>query len=104
MSTDFVYLASASPRRRELLQQIGVSFRVLGAAVVPDNRLRVFALVSVVAPLASFMLISNSAINQDSGQILNYWGTGVTPLLYACIPFAFVLLPSAAVPKAGGRR
>jgi septum formation protein len=30
---DFVYLASASPRRRELLQQIGVSFRVLGAAV-----------------------------------------------------------------------
>lgn len=33
MSTDFVYLASGSPRRRELLQQIGVSFRVLGAAV-----------------------------------------------------------------------
>ncbi len=33
MSLDFVYLASASPRRRELLQQIGVSFRVLGAAV-----------------------------------------------------------------------
>ncbi len=33
MSTDFIYLASASPRRRELLQQIGVSFRVLGAAI-----------------------------------------------------------------------
>jgi septum formation protein len=33
MSMDFVYLASASPRRRELLQQIGVAFRVLGAAV-----------------------------------------------------------------------
>ena len=33
MSPDFVYLASGSPRRRELLQQIGVSFRVLGAAV-----------------------------------------------------------------------
>lgn len=33
MSVDFVYLASASPRRRELLQQIGVSFRVVGAAV-----------------------------------------------------------------------
>ncbi len=33
MSTDFVYLASGSPRRRELLQQIGVSFRVVGAAV-----------------------------------------------------------------------
>jgi septum formation protein len=31
MSADFVYLASASPRRRELLQQIGVPFRLIGA-------------------------------------------------------------------------
>ncbi len=29
-SRDFIYLASGSPRRRELLQQIGVSFRVIG--------------------------------------------------------------------------
>ncbi len=33
MPADFVYLASGSPRRRELLQQIGVRFRVLDAAV-----------------------------------------------------------------------
>jgi septum formation protein len=33
MSLDFVYLASGSPRRRELLQQIGVPFRVVGMAV-----------------------------------------------------------------------
>jgi septum formation protein len=33
MSSDFVYLASGSPRRRELLQQIGVSFRVVGTVV-----------------------------------------------------------------------
>jgi septum formation protein len=33
MSLDFVYLASGSPRRRELLQQIGVPFRVVGTAV-----------------------------------------------------------------------
>ncbi len=33
MFPEFVYLASGSPRRRELLQQIGVSFRVIGAAV-----------------------------------------------------------------------
>jgi septum formation protein len=31
MSADFVYLASGSPRRRELLRQIGVPFRVVGA-------------------------------------------------------------------------
>ncbi|HEY6621281.1 MAG TPA: nucleoside triphosphate pyrophosphatase [Steroidobacteraceae bacterium] len=30
-SVSFIYLASGSPRRRELLQQIGVPFRVIGA-------------------------------------------------------------------------
>ena len=30
MSPNFVYLASGSPRRRELLQQIGVQFRLIG--------------------------------------------------------------------------
>jgi septum formation protein len=30
MSPNFVYLASNSPRRRELLQQIGVQFRLIG--------------------------------------------------------------------------
>jgi len=33
MSSTFVYLASASPRRRELLQQIGVSFEVVRTTV-----------------------------------------------------------------------
>jgi septum formation protein len=33
MSLEFVYLASGSPRRRELLQQIGVSFRVVGTGI-----------------------------------------------------------------------
>jgi septum formation protein len=33
MSLDFIYLASGSPRRRELLQQIGVPFRVVRTSV-----------------------------------------------------------------------
>lgn len=33
MSPEFVYLASGSPRRRELLQQIGVSFRLLSTGL-----------------------------------------------------------------------
>jgi septum formation protein len=33
MPSHFVYLASGSPRRRELLQQIGVPFRVVGTSV-----------------------------------------------------------------------
>jgi septum formation protein len=36
MPTDFVYLASGSPRRRELLQQIGVPFRVVVGAAVDE--------------------------------------------------------------------
>jgi nucleoside triphosphate pyrophosphatase len=35
MATDFIYLASASPRRRELLRQIGVEF-VVRPAEVPE--------------------------------------------------------------------
>jgi len=38
METGFVYLASQSPRRRELLQQIGVPFRSVG--VVVDEAIR----------------------------------------------------------------
>jgi septum formation protein len=33
MRLDFVYLASASPRRRQLLEQIGVSFQVLDVEI-----------------------------------------------------------------------
>lgn len=33
MSVDFVYLASGSPRRRQLLEQIGVPFQVLSVTV-----------------------------------------------------------------------
>jgi septum formation protein len=36
MSLDFVYLASGSPRRRELLQQIGVPFRVVVGTEVDE--------------------------------------------------------------------
>ncbi len=37
MKTDFVYLASASPRRSELLRQIGVPFRVRPAAIPEEQ-------------------------------------------------------------------
>lgn len=36
MAKSFIYLASASPRRRDLLGQIGVSCRVLASAVVEE--------------------------------------------------------------------
>jgi septum formation protein len=39
MPADFVFLASSSPRRRELLRQIGVAFRLLEVAVDEGVRL-----------------------------------------------------------------
>lgn len=38
MTKSFIYLASASPRRRELLDQIGVPFRVLVSSVAEERR------------------------------------------------------------------
>ena len=49
---DFVYLASASPRRGELLRQLGVHFRVL-AADIDENRLSAEAAEGYVARLAA---------------------------------------------------
>jgi len=37
MKKDFVYLASASPRRSELLRQIGVPFTVRAAAIAEEQ-------------------------------------------------------------------
>ena len=51
MSVDFVYLASGSPRRRQLLQQIGVPFQVLSVIVdeSPESGEEPLAYVSRVA-------------------------------------------------------
>ena len=52
MPPDFVYLASASPRRRELLRQIGVPFRLI-AGDVDEGRLQDEAPVTYVLRLAA---------------------------------------------------
>jgi septum formation protein len=52
MSRDFLYLASASPRRRELLRQIGVRFKVI-AADVDEGLLQDEAPVTYVSRLAT---------------------------------------------------
>jgi septum formation protein len=51
MSRDFVYLASASPRRRDLLRQIGVPFRLI-AGSVDEGLLRDEAPATYVSRLA----------------------------------------------------
>ncbi len=58
MPIDFVYLASGSPRRRELLQQIGVPFRVVGAPV--DEAIR-------PAEMAPAYVLRLAAAKADAG-------------------------------------
>jgi septum formation protein len=68
MSQDFVYLASASPRRRELLQQIGVSFRVVGMAVdeavLPDETPSAY-----VTRLAAAKAVAGWERSRDAHQV-----------------------------------
>ncbi len=68
MSQDFVYLASGSPRRRELLQQIGVPFRVIGTAidesVLPDETPSEY-----VARLAAAKAEAGWERNRDDRQV-----------------------------------
>ena len=68
MSQDFVYLASGSPRRRELLQQIGVSFRVVGLAVdeavLPDE-----APLAYVTRLAAAKAVAGWERSRDAHQV-----------------------------------
>ena len=52
MKKDFVYLASASPRRSELLRQIGVRFEVRPAAI-PEDQVRGEAPDAYVSRLAA---------------------------------------------------
>ena len=86
MRPDFVYLASASPRRRQLLKQIGVPFQVLnveidesaGAREVPLAYVTRLAAAKAVAglrqseaqgPLARPVLAADTAVVID-GEIL----------------------------------
>lgn len=68
---------------------------VLGAAVLPDRRARVFATVTVVLFLAAFFLVSHGG-RTTGGQTWNYWGALLNPLLYAMSPAAVLLLADSS--------
>lgn len=75
-----------------------------GVVVVPGRRMRIFAVIATLAPLASFLVVGNNAWTQAANggpQFLNYWGTCTVPLLYALAPISFILLPFASVQSLG---
>jgi len=76
---------------------------ILGVALLPDARIRLFATIAAVAPLASFLVLGNRAWYQTTGVSINYWGATVAPLLYAFVPAVFVIAPGAASHGSRGR-
>jgi septum formation protein len=68
MASDFVYLASGSPRRRELLQQIGVSFRVVGTAV-DETALKGEGAVEYVLRLAAAKADAGWERSRDAAEV-----------------------------------
>ena len=68
MSLDFVYLASGSPRRRELLQQIGISFQVV-AAEVDESALPGEVPAAYVTRLAAAKADAGWKGNPEAGRI-----------------------------------
>jgi septum formation protein len=70
MSADFVYLASGSPRRRELLQQIGVSFRLIGTEL-DETPLPGEAPVGYVSRLAAAKADAGWQLSRDLGLAPN---------------------------------
>jgi septum formation protein len=69
MKKDFVYLASASPRRSELLRQIGVRF-IVRAAAIAEEQLRGETPESYVARLAAAKAEAVWAAVADSCPVL----------------------------------
>jgi septum formation protein len=63
----FIYLASGSPRRRELLQQVGVSFQVIGADL-DETALRGEAPLAYVSRLAEAKATVGWERSRDSGS------------------------------------
>lgn len=71
---------------------------IAGASLVRDARLKSFALIATLAPLASFLVLGNNAYSIAAGGAVvytNYWGPAAVPLLYALLPAAFRVVPAA---------
>jgi septum formation protein len=66
-SAGFIYLASGSPRRRELLRQIGVSFRIIGADL-DETALQGESALAYVSRLARAKATAGWERGRDSGD------------------------------------
>jgi hypothetical protein len=65
---------------------------VAGAATLRHRQYRVLAVIATASPLLFFLAAWNKAIDVATGKPVNYWGSIVTPLLFALAPSALALL------------
>ena len=68
---------------------------LVGAVLQRRVQFRWFASFATIAPLVTFAFVSNGAFNWTTGRLVNYWGSGVLPFVYALLPAAFVVFPFA---------
>jgi hypothetical protein len=67
---------------------------VAGVAVAPRRQVRVLLSAVVGALIVAFVLFRNEAYAViDPNQVSDYWGILLVPLLAACMPVAFALVP-----------
>jgi hypothetical protein len=81
-------LAAVAPWVPWLLVALGM----FGAIAISPRELKTFSIAAIALPLVVFSLVSNNATGM-LGAAENYWGTLVNPLIIACIPAAWLLLP-----------
>jgi hypothetical protein len=77
----------------QLAAWVAVALGLLGIVCAPPGQARRAIAISVVVPLAFFAVFRNDAALNGVGTPINYWGVVVTPIVLACVPLVFSLVP-----------
>jgi hypothetical protein len=65
---------------------------LVGVALAPSGQVRRLLGVIVGMLIVFFLLFRNDAVGVQNEPI-NYWGTAVLPIIYACVPLVFSAVP-----------
>ncbi len=65
-----------------------------GIFQVKDRRTRVFVGAAVLSSMLAYLFVTNGARSMATGAVINYWGIVIVPMIYACMPALFSVLPA----------
>ncbi len=66
----------------------------LGIVQIRDRRTRLFVGIAVFSSLLTYLFVNNGAVIAATRAPVNYWGVVVVPVIYACIPALFAVVPT----------